>query len=391
MNLVHIPLAQRKAICGRLLFFQAAPNRLAFLGAGAESEFDQVRDNLFKLTEQGASSSQDNEPLDTFLQRLLTDFGYQMQPQLRGKHGILFQPLYALLESSIKAFSCNQCSPLRPHICDGGSKDDAIVSTGGACIAPIRVMFDIAAQATKTWYSQCCNLFNPQQAPALMFSTSFRNSKPHDIPGDYFVGGVTKPHAHPQLIAEIDLCLWPKKFDWNTYAVLLYVLFHECICHAYQGMRAFRPKPVTDGFSEGWMDWIAFECFRRHIQQSPPTTTLQAYLDSGTKFHLLRVDYNDKERSDQASISAFGRSVAQKFAYMLERLPESASDPWSNLLMTSFDINVAGGLSDKELAILDKYLTEKGALDAPLLDAATESIRNYLKSKDIYHILKFLI
>ena len=57
MNVFHLPLAQRKTICGRLLYFQAAyPGRLNFVVAGAESEFDQVRDNVFRLTEQAVSS-----------------------------------------------------------------------------------------------------------------------------------------------------------------------------------------------------------------------------------------------------------------------------------------------------------------------------------------------
>ena len=53
--------------------------------------------------------------------------------------------------------------------------------------------------------------------------------------------------------------MWPKKFDWDTYAAILYVFFHECICHAYQGMKPLRPRPLGDGFAEDWpMDWYCF-------------------------------------------------------------------------------------------------------------------------------------
>jgi hypothetical protein len=390
VNVFHLPLAQRKTICGRLLFFQAAyPDRLRFLVAGAESEFDQVRDNVFSLTEQAISSSHDSEPLDQFLKKLQADLGYQMHPQLTGKHANLFEPLLADIGRNIAAISCDQCSPIRPRVCDGGSQDDEIVRTGGVCIAPIQKMFEIAAQATQQWYAKSCNLFRVQDSPQLVLSTSFTNGKPHDIPGDYFVGGVTRQHDAAKT-AEINLSVWPKKFDWNTYAAILYVLFHECICHAYQGTKAFRPRPVSDGFAEGWMDWIAFECFRKHLELSPKTPSLQAYLDAGTQLHLLRVDYNHPEKSAQSSICAFGRSVAQKFSLLLHRLPKFAPDPWASLLMASFDLDMAGGLSDQELVILDDCLPAEGALDSPRLEQVTEAVSKYLVSKDIYDIFKLL-
>lgn len=391
MDIFHIPLAQRKTICGRLLFFEAAyPDRMKFLVAGAGSEFDQVRNNVFSLTEQAASSSGDGEALDQFLQHLNTDLGYQMRPQLTGKHAKLFQPLHLQITQNLSSLSCNRCSPIRPSICDGGDKDDEIVRTGGACIAPIQKMFDIASQVARQWYAKSSNLFHLQQSPGLVLSTSFTNAKPNDLPGDYFLGGETKHHDESPPIAEIELALWPEKFDWNTYAAVLYVFFHECICHAYQGMNAFRPRPLSDGFAEGWMDWIAFEVFRRHLKASPSTPTLQAYRDAATKLHLLRVDYNHPQKSSQSALCAFGRSVAQKFLALLERLPESSADPWPSLLMASFDMNVAGGVSDKELVVLDTCLPEKGRLDSPLLEGLTDAVRNYLHSKDISSFFGFL-
>ena len=192
MNEFHIPLAQRKLICARLLFFQAAyPDRLRFLRAGAQSEFDQVRDNLFRLTEQSPYSSPDDVPLDSFLRALLGDLHQQMIPQLKGKYGSLFQPVYSDIQGMVNGISCEQCSPLTPRICDGGTKDDEIVRGGGACIAPIRAMFDLAAQSATNNYSKWCNLFRNGVPRQLTFSTSLFNGKPHDVPGDYFVGGAT--------------------------------------------------------------------------------------------------------------------------------------------------------------------------------------------------------
>ena len=73
MNVFHLPLAQRKTICGRLLYFQAAyPGRLNFVVAGAESEFDQVRDNVFRLTEQAVSSSEDRASRSTNFSTVFT-------------------------------------------------------------------------------------------------------------------------------------------------------------------------------------------------------------------------------------------------------------------------------------------------------------------------------
>jgi hypothetical protein len=391
LNISHIPLAQRKTICGRLLFFEVAyPDRMKFLVTGVESEFDQVRNNVFSLTEQAASSSADSEPLDQFLKRLNTDLGYQMRPQLWGKHASLFQGLYLRITQKMVSLSCTQCSPIRPSICDGGEKDDEVVRTGGECIAPIRQMFDIASHVSEQWYVKFSNLFSPQQRPNLVLSTSFSNDKPSDIPGDYFLGGATHHSNEVPPVANVELTLCLPKFDWNTYAAILYVLFHECFCHAYQKMIAFRPNPLSDGFYEGWMDWIAFECFARHLRASPKSFTLQAYLDAGTKLHLLRVDYNHPKKSSDSAIRAFGRSVAQKFLTLLERLPESSADPWSSLLMSSFDMNLAGGISDQELAALDSCLPEKEHLDSPRLEGLTDAVRNYIQSKDISIFFEFL-
>jgi hypothetical protein len=385
----HIPLAQRKLICGRLVFFQAAyPGRLSLLTAGAESEFDQVRDNIFRLTERAPYSSPDSEPLDYFLGRLLGDLEDQMRPNLRGQHGALFRLIQDDIRGTVERISCLGCTPVRPRICDGGNKDDEIVGNGGACIAPIRAMFDDAVQVTTGSYVKYCNLFGPKGAPDLSFSTSFCNSKPHDIPGDYFVGAVT---THNDSSAQVDLCLWPNRFDWNTYAAITYVLFHECICHAYQGMRPVRPKPLNDGFVEGWMDWIAFECFRKHLESTPAKPSVQDSLDAGTAFHLLRSDYNHKEKSDRASICALGRSGAQSFEHLLKRLPESASDPWSSLLMVSFDLNLVGGLSDRELYALYMRLTPERQLDSPKLEELVQPLRKYLNSRKIEYLLDDII
>jgi hypothetical protein len=376
----HIPLAHRKGLCARLLFFDAAyPDRLKFLRAGAESEFDQLRDNLFRLTEQSVASSPNSVPLDVFLQALLGDLHQQMGPHLKGKYGSLFQPLHKDLERGIYAISCSQCSPISPRICDGGTKDDEIVGAGGSCIAQMRSMFDLAARSACDNYSLLCNLFPRNAIPKLTFASSFTNGKPHDIPGDYFVGAVTTHQSQPSAVAEVELCVWPRRFDFNSYAATLYVLFHECICHAYQDMLPLRSTPLKDGFIEGWMDWIAFECFRRQLQPDP---FFGAFLDAGTAFHLLRGDYNHKDRSDQASVCAFGRSIAKRLEQLLVRLPESGSDPWARLLMLSFDLNVSGGLSDNELAILDDLLPQ-GQMDPPVLEMLIDPVRKYLISREI--------
>ena len=383
----HIPLAQRKLICGRLAFFQAAyPVRLRLLNAGVESEFNQVRDNVFHLTERAPSSSPNSEPLDIFFDRLLGDLNLQMLPHLQGKHGALFRPLQDEIRRTVERISCLECSPVR--ICDGGNKDDEIVGKGGTCIAPIRAMFDVAAQVTTQSYAKYCNLFDPGGAQALSFSTSFCNRKPHDIPGDYFVGAVTT-HNGPS--AQVDLCLWPNRFDWITYAAIMYVLFHECICHGYQGMRPARPKPLNDGFIEGWMDWIAFKCFRKHLESTADEPFVEAWLDHGTSFHLLRSDYNHKEKSPRASICALGRSAAQSFERLLKRLPELASDTWSSLLMFSFDMNIVGGLSDTELLALYNRLQLREELDSPNLDQLVQPLRNYLNSREIRGLLDSII
>lgn len=387
----HIPLAQRKAICGRLVFLAAAyPERSKFVAAGAGLQFDQVRDNLVGLTKQELEDSDDQEALDAYLRRLFKDLGSQMQPQLQGKYGTQFQRLAADMRAGVQSISCRQCTPIQGHICNGGDRDDEIVRDSGVCIAPLRTMFDAAAAAANKWYASSCNLFDPATSRKIVFSTSFTNSKPHDIPGDYFVGAATTELAGPPLTAQIELSLWPQKFDWKTYAATLYVLFHECICHAFQGMRPVRAGLRNDGFAEGWMDWIAFECFLRHLKFSPGTATLRSHRDSGTQFHLLRVDYDREDRSRDSFIRAFGKSVAERFFHLLERLPQSWGDPWTNLLMFSFDANVVDGLSDRDLQVLNGCLPDEEGRGAPEMELVVDALRKYLTDKDIYDFLQVI-
>lgn len=388
IRVTHIPLAQRKAICGRLAYLATTqPRKLSFSVAGAESEFDQLRDNLFRLTDQAISNSPNSVPLDSFLAHLAANLKNQAQPQLEGPYRAIFQPMVDQAADELKSISCNRCSPIPNRVCDGSYSDDNIVSQSGACIAPIRAMFEIALKAAVEWYSKCASSFESAGTTEVVLSTSFTSSKPHDIPGEYFVGGETKPNdTGLYSFVEVNLCFWPQRFDWNTYTATLYVLFHECICHAFEP-RLFSGTgngEASDAFAEGWMDWIAFECFRKTLENSPAISSGGAYLEAGTQLHLLRVDYNRRDRSEFSFIRAFGKNVAQKLLYLLERLPESAQDPWSKLLMISFDLNLTGGLTDAEVGIWDSALASKGELDPPYRFAqAAQIVIKYMKSKDV--------
>jgi len=408
ISVPHIPLAERKALCGRLLYLEAADRRKsAFVRAGAVSEFDQLQYNLFCLTDQATTNPDNAVPLDRFLETLATDLNDHARPQLRGGHAGLVASLLKEIKQGASKLSCHTCSPLSPTVCNGGDQDDEIVARSGHCIAPLRTMFDVALQATREYYSRFGTLSLAAPIPEVMFSTQLFRGKPHDIPVDYYVGGVTTYHeGNNKSWVQVQLCLCVTKFDWSTYLAVLYVLFHECVSHAFNGLfpspQARTSMEPNDPFGEGWMDWVAYRIMEEVIQGQGPARALAAKIrfpnehrDVGTQFHLVRADHERKPRSEYSYIYAEGKSAAEKLYYLMERLVGSRSASWEAFLRMSFDLNMLSlPVSDrmKFVRLIDAYLSGRGQLELPFnFFPMAKIFNNYLKSNDISTLVQSVL
>lgn len=68
------------------------------------------------------------------------------------------------------------------------------------------------------------------------------------------------------LNSRISLSLAPATYDDATYNSLPYVLFHELICHVFQGpwVGSRRTSDAASLYAEGWMDVVALTLLRQH-------------------------------------------------------------------------------------------------------------------------------
>lgn len=184
-------------------------------------------------------------------------------------------------------------------------------------------------------------------------------------------------------------------FDWDTYCAVPYVLFHECICHAYQNLYPGNRErgPIgEDGFLDGWMDWIAFKVLEQEYSENSPQSSI------GAQFHAARIRLDPQK---PWAHRALGVRTAKKLLYSLSVLPGSYENAWQKFMEISCDLDVLV-LSTYERILLirafEKYLPPEGFNTndgmgytphqaGPLQDF----LNDYLESKDIQTLVKNIL
>jgi hypothetical protein len=318
---------------------------------------------------------------------------------LYGKLG-LFSELKNALDLRGKAMSCTLCSKFPPNVCNGTDEDDQIVNAGAACLAPLEEMFDIAHAIARHYYRKYGTLMSGN--PEVVFGTeNFSQSKPdvrpHDLPVRFFVNGETKYFDQPpEMHAKVVLKIPVRAFDTNTYLSTLYILFHECIVHAF---RAIFPKASRSGtkdedrFVEGWMDWISFEILSKVLNGDWPIlrrwnlSFLRARQDRALRFHVARIDPDSEFCSKFASSRATGRSAAIKVSNFFK---SACSKPWEKFLQMSFDLNMMSdfdeGKRESFVTVLDflEDFPEEHEIIANLLT-------KYLQTNDLQALINSVV
>jgi hypothetical protein len=318
-----------------------------------------------EVFDQGKSQIDDDTiHLDTSLTSLLGRLQYFAQGDLYDKPA-LFSELKNAIDLRAGAMSCVRCSQFPPQVCNGNPDvDDQIVNAGAACLAPLAEMFDIANAIARHYYFRYGTSMDGN--PEVFFGTeNFSHSqskpdvKPHDLPVRFFVNGETMYFDQPgQMRAKVVLKIPVRAFDTNTYLSTLYILFHECIVHAFRAINPEASRTGTkdeDRFVEGWMDWISFEILTQVLNGDWPIlrrwnlSFLRARQDRALRFHMARID--PESSSKFASSRATGRSAAIKVSNFFK---SACPKPWEKFLQMSFDLNM---MSDFDEATRESFVT----------------------------------
>jgi hypothetical protein len=329
-----------------------------------------------------------SEHLDSNLKGLASDLLTASAPHLTGTFAPFLSPLVTQLTGHMTGLSCSTCSG-SPTVCDGGPNDDALVAGGGHCIGLLRQLFDVAL-----WIAQ--NAFQRYlpavSLPAVEFSTAHWNQKPHDIPVELYCGGTTTFANGGNSVVKLHLT--PAKLDWDTCLACLYVLVHECFCHAFYGARNPNRREGTgndDPFTEGWMDWLAHELLlqNRDFAQGLPASGTE-FASIATIFTEARSQYRAdgaKPASTHAFSRAMGKAAAIQMHELLKRLPESRADALGALFRLSCDVLAEGFPLQKHedfVYAVNMGLPSPGELEDPQqFEKTPRCVRIYLKNNDL--------
>ncbi|HWS87527.1 MAG TPA: hypothetical protein VN282_11220 [Pyrinomonadaceae bacterium] len=417
----HIPLSQRKALCGRLSYYDAfQSHELELYADSAAAEVESFCQQFFAQLDlesrkdaqqrvKESDSSETRQPLthlDVSLRSVLDRFKQILPAVLLEPQSVVTQRLLPAIENTVAGISCQGCTPFG-RVCEGVSdaEDDEIVSAAGLCVRQLRQMFDLALEVAHSYYVTHGSLFPRENPPEVVFSTLQFESEvdSHNAAANRYGGGLT---IYFPIVAraQVQLHLYIQKFDLETYKSVLYLLFHECIAHAFHGIHPDPKKRVKtepyERYAEGWMDWVAYKILEEVVKGTGPEgqrwqdrITLPDVFAVSTTLHRARS--NPTNRGDgvrQIRLGARAAELTCEFFHELleEKSLENFDDPWGNFLQLSFDLNALGEIDAKKrnafvgmmrhLEFSPKEDEIRYPLDSLLID--------YLRTRDIHTLIE---
>ena len=184
-------------------------------------------------------------------------------------------------------------------------------------------------------------------------------------------------------------------FDWSSLCQLPYVLSHELLCHAYQGIATSRNEPrlVVDracAWTEGWMDVLALWTAQRWLDELEThpgwvATELGSLHAEFVNRHARRT----RPQSNLTHLERFRRMAAQDALNHLVRemrkfsAGEESGDFRDRIYSFSLNFNALGISPDTRNRVLDKLAN---ALDSafPLnRDEAVSAITEFARNPDL--------
>ncbi|HBB97217.1 MAG TPA: hypothetical protein DC054_17710 [Blastocatellia bacterium] len=429
----QIPLTERKALSWRLLFLDAVNNFGLALPRGSNAysvltsflneqiKVEVAMDREQRLNEQAEGKPAGPlRPLDNSLKSAIDNFRATPAFALVSASKPVL-PMVNAITTSVNALCCQTCGSAAA-ICEGLAtmKDNGIVSDKGDCIAQLRQMFDMAREAARTYYAAYAATFPVNLDPDIVLSTRHTNSMlagNHHLANFYasgmteFVDTAVQPKAEAQLNLLMDDKAVEFMLDLNTYKGILYIMFHECIAHAFQGLlpnfQGRQPTRPYDMFAEGFMDQVAFEVLREVLEKTglANTSGLKRQIhfpDSLKVTERIRLSRNDCDVNDVATDKAeLARGVLA--AETILKLIRSAytsndfgrpEDFWQGYYRLAFGLNLRRDIDWRKkrdfVLLLYKYhvvsaqpLPSRDRSEEMFLLEIERIVTNYLRTDDI--------
>jgi len=391
----------RKMLCGRLLYLDTVQiHNEKFSRCGAGDTLDGLRQSVFTYIDRykggGASASGFIKDLLAFLQSV-------GEPTLEPYPGAL-QVLQNAVAARKGMINCTGCS-MPPSLPQAGQ-----LSPGGCCKASLQEMFDFAVDVTKVYYGSYSSHAKYSPASVTLDVKLFRDrNRVHDLPIDYSVSGAVEflPPVKGAR-SEVQLLLHVDNFDLDSYLTVPYVLFHECIAHAYHGLlpnaNDRKPHRPDDQFAEGWMDFVAFEIFKEVWKGNGPAKHLLGrvkltadHYDRSYKLHSSRIELSVKpplRQSQYAICRRSGHHAARKVLRVLERTCPTEARAREIFFRMSFDLNMTQKIDSLQknffVAVINN-LSEPGSPDSPRHCDVVRVMRKYIENNKLEHFVAEIV
>lgn len=168
-----------------------------------------------------------------------------------------------ILETVLKSLDYEPChSCCQPHslpVCQWtestAERDLLALRDRGRCVAPATEMFRFALGIAVDAYEPFVIAGAPLISQHMYIGRLTQRSS--DL--DASVAGWTRQHRIGEITESIvGARIWEQEFTVTDFMVLLYVMVHECVAHAYCGVQVDDTESTASiAFQEGWMDEVA--------------------------------------------------------------------------------------------------------------------------------------
>jgi hypothetical protein len=239
---------------------------MAFRGEGLPGASKTSSDNqvaILSLLDAASKAARAGAkpPIKDAIHRALPDLDTVELNPIEPAGRVLAERLQAFRDF-IGSFDCPYCT--EP---DSGKHNPP----GGAwlCMAELYELFDQAVKVASISYRQVSD--DPDLVwPGLFLETAdihaYYTTDVLDIAA--VTGSCRYGTANGAPLSVVGLAVKDDAFCWTSMIQLPYVLMHELVCHAFQGLKGPERTPVdkTCAWSEGWMDAVAFAVTKEWIE-----------------------------------------------------------------------------------------------------------------------------
>jgi hypothetical protein len=333
----HIPLQYRKVLTPKLCYFAnesesvwSHPETRDFL-----SDLDYYAGRALRAS--SPSQALDEYLADTFTPQLAMASGYTNSVST-----------FHFLHTALERIDCAACAGDRPICRETALESDAAnVTLSGLCMEPLHRLFRLSLRTSEHFYQK----YAPFAIRKVHFnSEASSDERLHDIPVPYMVNGRTELYDDCSTVV---LILNGERFDRDSFLAILYVLFHECICHAFQwsirpGTSARQPCGNDDYFGEGWMAFLAWSILYDLLDgQISDLVSERAQIPQNRRllhvcrnFHQERSNPGAQNPCEMSRVHLFGERIAEVVRSFLLEL--DVPEPQEVFYHLSFAFNAAG-------------------------------------------------